>query len=479
MLPVLLIVDDEKSTRDALGLALEDDYEVYAAANGKAARAIMESEPVDILLTDLRLGGESGMGLIDYAATLPNPPVSIMMTAYGSADTAAEAKRHGAYYFLTKPLNLDEVELLLKRAAHTRTLEAQNQELASRLQPTGGLDRMLGNSPAMQDIFNRIRRVAPTNATVLVEGETGTGKELVARAIHSLSMRSKGAFVAVNCAALSPQLMESELFGHEKGAFTGAVQRRIGRFEEAGGGTLFLDEIGEIDIPTQVKLLRVLAEKRIERVGSNESIAVDVRIIAATNRNLQEMVSAGTFRQDLYQRLNVIGITLPPLRGRSDDIVLMANAFAKELSAENGKSRVPALSRTALELLRGYSWPGNVRQLRTAVEHGVVMSNGNEIQPEDLPEYLQDKNEAKTAVQNQQSSVHTDFRLDFPPSFNLKSIEQRAISEALKHSHGNRTAAAALLGINRRTLQRKLAESPEIFSLYLNSKELPTYESKD
>ncbi len=479
MLPVLLIVDDEKSTRDALSLALEDDYEVYAAANGKAARAVMESEPVDILLTDLRLGGESGMDLIDYAASQPNPPTSIMMTAYGSADTAAEARRHGAYYFLTKPLNLDEVELLLKRAAHTRTLEAQNRELTTRLQPVGGLDRMLGNSPAMQDIFNRIRRVAPTNATVLVEGETGTGKELVARAIHSLSARSKGAFVAVNCAALSPQLMESELFGHEKGAFTGAVQRRIGRFEEASGGTVFLDEIGEIDIPTQVKLLRVLAEKSIERVGSNESIAVDVRIIAATNRNLQEMVFAGTFRQDLYQRLNVIGITLPPLRERSDDIVLMANAFAKELSAENGKNPAPVLNRPALELLRGYDWPGNVRQLRTAVEHGVVMSNGNEIHPEDLPEYLQGKNGTKTSAQNQQSTARTEFRLDFAPSFNLKYVEQRAISEALKYSNGNRTAAAALLGINRRTLQRKLAEAPEIFSLYLNSKGSSTYEAKN
>lgn len=467
MLPVLLIVDDEKSTRDALSLALEDDYEVYAAANGRAARSIMESEPVDILLTDLRLGGESGMDLIDYAAALPAPPTSIMMTAYGSADTAAEAKRHGAYYFLTKPLNLDEVELLLKRAAHTRTLEVENRELSSRLQPVGGLDRMLGNSPAMQDIFNRIRRVAPTNATVLVEGETGTGKELVARAIHSLSARHKGAFVAVNCAALSPQLMESELFGHEKGAFTGAVQRRVGRFEEASGGTIFLDEIGEIDIPTQVKLLRVLAEKNIERVGSNESIAVDVRIIAATNRHLQEMVAAGTFRQDLYQRLNVIGITLPPLRDRSEDIVLMANAFAKELSTENGKSPAPTLSRLALNLLRSYAWPGNVRQLRTAVEHGVVMCSGGEIQAEDLPEYLRGEKRTELSAQYQQSAIHTEFRLDSPPSLNLKYIEQRAISEALKRSKGNRTAAAELLGINRRTLQRKLAEAPEVFSPYL------------
>ena len=285
MKPVLLIVDDERATRSVLTQALEDGYEVYAAANGKTAREILESEPVDILLTDLRLGGESGMELIDEARRAERPPTCIMMTAYGSPDTAAEAKKHGAYYFLTKPLNLDEVELLLRQASHTRNLEARNRELTDKLQPTSGLHDMLGDSPAMRVIFDRIRQVAPTNATVLIEGETGTGKELVARALHALSPRSKGKFVAVNCAALSPQLMESELFGHEKGAFTGALQRRIGRFEEANGGTLFLDEIGEVDMPTQVKLLRVLAERTIERVGSNEPIPVDVRIAAATNRD--------------------------------------------------------------------------------------------------------------------------------------------------------------------------------------------------
>ena len=466
MLPVLLIVDDEKATRDVLCSALEDDYEVYAAANGKAARAILESEPVDIMLTDLRLGGESGMDLIDYAQTLPQAPACIMMTAYGSPATAAEAKRHGAYYFVTKPLNLDEVELLLKRAAHTRSLEAENRELAATLRPTGGLDSMLGDSPQMQGIFNRIRQVAPTTATVLIEGETGTGKELVAKAIHSLSARAKGKFVAVNCAALSPQLMESELFGHEKGAFTGAMQRRKGRFEEADGGTLFLDEIGEIDIPTQVKLLRVLAEKSIERVGSNEPIAVNVRVVAATNRNLQEMVAAGTFRLDLYQRLNVISLHLPPLRERAGDIVLMANAFVQELCKENNKAP-KTLTRDALEMLRTYGWPGNVRQLRTALEHGVVMSDSALIQAADLPEYLT----AAVAVPLSpapQNSIHTDFKLDFTHSFNLEYIVQNTILRALEHTKGNRSQAAALLGINRRTLQRKMAESPSVFRQFLS-----------
>ena len=461
MKPVLLIVDDEKSTRSVLSAALEDDYEVFPAASAKAARAILETEPVDILLTDLRLGGESGMDLIDDAVKLPQPPLCIMMTAYGSADVAAEAKRHGAYYFLTKPLNLDEVELLLHRATHTRQLESENRELTTRLEPAGGLDRMLGNSPQMQDIFNRIRRVAPTQATVLVEGESGTGKELVARALHALSPRSGRKFVAVNCAALSPQLMESELFGHEKGAFTGAMQRRIGRFEEADGGTLFLDEIGEIDIPTQVKLLRVLAERSIERVGSNTSIPVNVRVIAATNRDLAAMVKDGTFRLDLYQRLNVMSLHLPPLRERRGDIVLMAHAFARELSLENGKE-VKALSRPALELLRGYDWPGNVRQLRTAVEHGIVMSSGSEVEPADLPEYLLAPTESLPTGQTKRGS--TDFELDTSPSLNLQYIERRAILLALQRTSGNRSAAAELLGINRRTLQRKLAEAPEFFN---------------
>ena len=453
MKPVLLIVDDEKGTRQTLAAALEDGYEVYPAGNAKAARAIMESEPVDLLLTDLRLGGESGMDLIDFARALPKPPQCIMMTAYGSQDTAAEAKRHGAYYFLNKPLNLDEVELLLKRASRTRELEETNRELATRLNPNSGLDRMLGDSPQMQDIFNRIRRVAPSTATVLIQGETGTGKELVARAIHNLSDRKDAKFVPVNCAALSPQLMESELFGHERGSFTGASQRRIGRFEEADGGTLFLDEIGEIDIPTQVKLLRVLAERCIERVGSNKSIPVNVRVLAATNRNLEEMVAAGSFRQDLYQRINVISITLPPLRGRGSDVVLMANAFLKELGRENRKEGL-ILSRPALDALNAYSWPGNVRQLRTAMEHAVVMCPGQEITPADLPDYLRAAVPGGANVH--QNVAPMDFVLENSPTYNLKLVEQRTIRLALQAAGGNRSEAARLLGIDRRTLQRKL-----------------------
>ena len=433
---------------------------MYSAANGKAARAVLESEPVDILLTDLRLGGESGMDLIDYAMQLERPPTCIMMTAYGSRDTAAEAKKHGAYYFLTKPLNLDEVELLLRRADQARRLEANNLELTQQLRPARGLDAMLGTSPAMRALFDRIRQIAPTNATVLIEGETGTGKELVARALHSLSPRSKsGKFVAVNCAALSPQLMESELFGHEKGAFTNAMQRRIGRFEEANGGTLFLDEIGEMDVPMQVKLLRVLAERCIERVGSNESIPVDVRIVAATNRDLQAMVDNGQFRLDLYQRLSVVDLRMPPLRGRAEDIVLMANAFVHSIGEENNKSSLH-LSRAALDMLRHYDWPGNVRQLRAAIEHGVILCEGETITPGDLPEFL---NGHSTPAPQEKTSQTPPLA---PNDLNLDRIVRSTIFRALETTNGNRSAAARLLGIDRRTLQRHLTASPQYYKIF-------------
>ncbi len=298
-MPVLLIVDDEKPTRDALRMGFQDDYEVYTAANLSQAVTLLREASPDLVLTDLRLGGESGMDVLKAAASLPHPPQSIMMTAYGSVDAAVEAMKQGAYDFVTKPLNLDAVELVLKRALHTRNLETANQELTTRIQADSGL-------------FSIIRQVAPSKTTVLIEGESGTGQELVAQAIHSLSGRPENKFVAVNCAALSPQLLESELFGHEKGPFTGAGQRRIGRFEQADGGTIFLDEIGEIDAGTQVRLLRVLSERTIERVGSNTPIPVNVRIIAATNKSLKKLVQEGKFREDLYFRLNVVHIQMPP-----------------------------------------------------------------------------------------------------------------------------------------------------------------------
>ena len=452
MLPTLLIVDDEKSTREGLRGALEEEFDVYTAAGAAEALTILKSEPVQLLLTDLRLGGESGMELLEKALALPEPPVAIMMTAYGSVDTAVEAMRRGAWHFVTKPLNLDEVEMLLKRALRGRTLETENKQLTQQVKKSNKLDRLIGKSPEIAKVTDLIQQVAPTRATILIEGESGTGKEVVAGLLHHLSGRPAAKMVTVHCAALSPQFLESELFGHEKGAFTGAAQRRIGRFEQADGGTLFLDEIGEIDAATQIKLLRVLSERTIERVGSNTPVKVDVRVIAATNRNLREMVDRGEFREDLFFRLNVVKIGMPPLRTRREDIVLLANAFLQEFAKENDRPVKP-LTDAALRLLADYPWPGNVRELRTAIEHGVVMSNDEVIDARHLPQFL--LSQAPAASHTPGPGKNS---LDGGAEFNLHALETNAIRAALATASGNRTHAAELLGLSRRTLQRKLKE---------------------
>ena len=458
MLPTLLIVDDEKSTRDGLRGALEEEFDVYTAAGAGEALTILKSEPIQLLLTDLRLGGESGMDLLEKSLALPDPPVAIMMTAYGSVDTAVEAMRRGAWHFVTKPLNLDEVEMLLKRALRGRTLEAENKQLTQQVKKSHKLDRLIGKSPEIAKVAEIIQQVAPTRATVLIEGESGTGKEVVAGLLHHLSGRPAAKMVTVHCAALSPQLLESELFGHEKGAFTGAAQRRIGRFEQADGGTLFLDEIGEIDAATQIKLLRVLSERSIERVGSNTPIKVDVRVIAATNRNLREMVDRGEFREDLFFRLNVVKITMPPLRARREDIVLLANSFLQEFAKENNRPVKP-LSDAALRLLATYAWPGNVRELRTVIEHGVVMSNDEVIDVRHLPHFLlSEPSSPSHTTAPADAPMPAKNSLDAMGQFNLHALETNAIRAALAAAGGNRTQAAELLGVSRRTLQRKLKE---------------------
>ncbi|MEP6585880.1 MAG: sigma-54 dependent transcriptional regulator, partial [Candidatus Udaeobacter sp.] len=322
--PTVLIVDDEKHTRDGLRRLLENDYDVYVAADITGAIDVLEREQVEVLLTDLRLGKEDGMVLIDRALKMSRPPICIMMTAYGSVDVAVEAMKRGAYDFVTKPLNLDKVELLIARAVQSRKLEQENRALREQVDERYGLENIWGDSPPLHEVLETIKQVAPSSANVLIEGESGTGKELAAHAIHNLSRRNKAKFVVVHCAALSSQLLESELFGHEKGAFTGAHERRIGRFEQANGGTLFLDEVGEIDPSTQVKLLRVMSEERaFERVGGNQTLRADVRLIAATNKNLEQLVREGKFRDDLYFRLNVVRIVMPPLRERKEDIPIL------------------------------------------------------------------------------------------------------------------------------------------------------------
>lgn len=454
----VLIVDDEKNTRDGLRLSLEDEFDIYVAANMAEAEEVLKNESVDVMLTDLRLGGESGMDLITKTLSRPKPPVCILMTAYGSVDVAVEAMKKGAYDYVSKPLNIDELEIVIKRAVRSRSVEEENVALKAQVTDRYGLDNIIGHSSVMQPIFDTIQQVAPTRATVLIEGESGTGKELVGKAIHHLSGRPKSKLVTVHCAALSEQLLESELFGHERGAFTGASERRIGRFEEANGGTLFLDEIGEVDLNTQVKLLRALGERTIERLGSNKPISIDVRVVAATNKDLSEMVKEGTFRDDLFFRLNVVSIEMPPLRARKEDIVLLVDAFLKEFTEENNR---PAMELTgeALQLLLDYDWPGNVRELRTAIEHGVVMSNGAKIGVRHLPPFLRDDSHQgfrPAATESDASASPVAVLSD--EDLNLARVEEKMIRLALERTRDNRTEAARLLGISRRTMQRKLKE---------------------
>ena len=457
MKPIILIVDDEKHTREGLRDSLEDAFDVYIAADSSGALGVLERESVDLVLTDLRLGGEGGMELIDQILALPHPPIVIMMTAYGSVDIAVEAMKRGAYDFVAKPLNIDRLEILIRRALRSRKVEREVVELHHQVDKKFGLERLLGSSPAMEEVFATIKQVAPTRATVLIQGGSGTGKELVAQALHTLSGRPKAKFVAVHCAALSPQLLESELFGHERGAFTGAVERRIGRFEQANGGTLFLDEIGEIDPSTQVKLLRVLGEERtFERVGGNTPIKVDVRLVSATNKNLEDLVRQEKFRADLFFRLSVVPITLPLLSQRQEDIPILVAAFLKSFSEENQKP-LPTLTPDAMQAILDHHWPGNVRELRTAIEHGVVMAKNGQITLKDLPAGLRSPSPIPTTPTPTPHSSPPPLSLT-PDHFNLHNTEHRLIIQALEKTAGNVTRAAEQLGISRRTLHRKIKE---------------------
>jgi DNA-binding NtrC family response regulator len=444
MKPTLLIVDDEKTTRDGLRAALEDRYDVYVAEDAKAAMNLIESENFDVMLTDFRLPNEDGMKLIMRAKSLSKPPICILMTAYGSEELAVDAMKRGADDYIAKGrLQIDELEMRIARALKQQNLEAENVSLRQQLDSKFGLENIIGESPAMREIFEVVQQVAPTRASVLIGGESGTGKELIAKALHQLSPRAKQPFVTVHCAALAPTLLESELFGHEKGAFTGAHERRIGRFEQAQGGTLFLDEVGEIDATIQVKLLRFLGERTFERVGSNKTLSADVRLVAATNKNLEELVKAGKFREDLFFRLRVVEIELPPLRERMGDIPLLAQIFLCEFAKENGKS-VNEFTADALECLMNFSWPGNVRELRTAIEHAVVLSRGERISRRDLP----------PSVRNGGAPVETRFLQG--NDLTVNEAEKQLIVRALKETNGNRTLAAKKIGMSRRTFHRKL-----------------------
>ena len=446
----ILIVDDEKHTRQGLEQALEDTYEVYLAANAEEAFTLMESEAFDIVLTDLRMTGKSGLKVIEKALRLPRQPICIMMTAYGNVDAAVAAMKQGAFDFLTKPINLEKLKIILQRALKSQQVKQENVQLHQRLDRKYQFGGIIGSSPQLEGVLEKARLVAPSKATVLITGQTGTGKELIAQSIHQNSDRNHGPFVPVHCAALSANLLESELFGHERGAFTGTTGRRIGRFEAADGGTLFLDEIGDIDAATQVKLLRFLETKTLERLGSNQPISVDVRLICATNRNLEIEVKKGNFREDLFYRLNVINIHLPSLHERSEDIGPLLRHYIQHFSKENNTPPTN-LSVDALRILQHYPWPGNIRELRNFCENIVVMKRGGEITPYDLdPKFIADE----SLPQGPRSLLNNPL--------SVEENEKRLLRNALAKAQGNRTKAAELMGISRRTLHRKLRQWPKL-----------------
>ena len=430
----ILIVDDEKDTREFMARALSGKYEVLTAADAELAMKQLDADrSIRLLLSDVRMPGDDGITLMKAAKAM-NPGLAvILLTAFGSIDQAVAAMKDGADDFITKPVDLDQLELRVEKALKAHKLESEVKHLKAQLDEKYGMNGIVGSSPAMQKVFRMIRQAAPTDATVLIQGPSGTGKELVARAIHNLSNRSKGPFVAVEFAAISPNLLESEMFGHEKGAFTGAVSRRIGRFEAANHGTIFLDEISEMPLELQVKLLRVLQEREFQRVGSNETVKCDIRIVAATNRDLAAYVKEGKFREDLYYRLNVIDMRLPALKERTGDVPLLVNRYLREFG---GKSVSP----DAMRLLESYQWPGNVRELRNAVEKMCVLSSSGEIGVDDVPDEMK-----------------RDVTMTLSVSGTLGETEKAKILAVLEEVGGNRTKAAERLGISEnRSFQRKI-----------------------
>lgn len=440
----ILTIDDEENIRNGVADNFElEGYNVLQASNGKEGLAIIAKGGVDLVITDLRMDGISGEEVVQHVTT-ENPGIPIIvLTGHGSIEEANKAIKAGAYYFLTKPLNLDHLNKIVKNALTERSQQLKIKELQERLKHNQNADDMIGKSAELNKVRAMISKAAPTKASVLITGESGVGKELVARAIHNQSPRKDNAFIVVHCAALSETLLESELFGHEKGAFTGADSLAHGKFELADGGTIFLDEIGEINLSTQIKLLRVLQERSFERVGGEKTINVDIRIVAATNKNLEEEVRAGKFREDLFYRLNVVRIEMPALRERKDDIPLLMHGFLKEFNIENQKNILGFDNRAKSAILK-YSWPGNIRELRNCVESAVVMCTKDQISFDDLPSTVRSGCDISA--------------ITIPAGITMNEAEKIIITENLALNNGNKTKTAETLGIGRKTLHRKLIE---------------------
>jgi two-component system, NtrC family, response regulator AtoC len=438
----VLVVDDEEIVRESLSGWLEKDgYSVETAPDGRSALDRIQAEPWSIVLLDLKMPGMDGMQVLEETRKIRPDGVVVIMTAYATVDTAVSAMKNGAYDYLVKPFDPEELSLLIQKIVTQQALVHENLVLRKALKQEWTFRDLVSKAPAMQAVFELARVAAKSQSTILVQGESGTGKELLARAIHAESPRSGGPFVAVSCAALAETLLESELFGHEKGAFTGAVVRRKGKFEAANDGTLFLDEIGDVSLKLQLDLLRVLEERRFDRLGGNETVQVDVRIVAATNRDLKRAVAEGRFREELYYRLNVIPITLPPLRERREDIPLLVDHFLERLTVEMNR-RIDGVSAEAMRVLMAYAWPGNVRELRNVLERAVVVATGTTLRPADLGLAPATSDHPDGDNGNELAS--------------LEEVERRHIAEVLRRTGSNVSQAARILGIDRVTLYNKI-----------------------
>ena len=447
-MPRILVVDDEAGVQESLRMLLKDDCEVATAASVDAALRAIADAPPDLILLDLVMPGRGGLELLEEISQHTSPPPVVVLTATRTVTSAVEAMKRGAADYVTKPFEVDALRIKVRQLLERRALEREVVRLRARVEEQERLGGLLGRSEPMQEVFHTLRRVAGARATVLIRGESGTGKELAARAIHDLSPRRQQPFVAVNCAAIPDSLIESELFGHERGAFTDAVERRIGRFEAASGGTLFLDEIAELSAAVQAKLLRVLQERSIERLGSVDTIEIDVRVIVATNRELEREVAEGRFREDLYYRINVVPVVLPPLRERRDDVRLLAAHFLECTRTEAGRPGLE-LSSEVIAALERYPWPGNVRELENAIEHTVALCEGDVVQLDDLPHAV-----VRTGrIEGLREAVHAG-RLGFEEA--AANFERELLLEALERTSWNQTRTAEQLRMTRRALKLRM-----------------------